>query len=72
MPDGGLRVTDFKTSRPCSISNVFDEAGACSCRCTPVLRITIARCSPVETAATLPLRSARYLHVRDGKPFPAG
>ncbi|MEY2524050.1 MAG: ATP-dependent helicase/nuclease subunit [Ilumatobacteraceae bacterium] len=65
MPGGGLRVTDFKTSKATSVSNVLDDGRR--------LQLPLyARAADRDRAALTghnqsdaPAATARYLHVRD-------
>jgi hypothetical protein len=70
MPDGGLRVTDFKTSAVRSVSNVLEDGRK--------LQLPLyARAADQDRAALIgdaavefPPASVRYLHVRDAKATP--
>jgi ATP-dependent helicase/DNAse subunit B len=67
MADGGLRVTDFKTSAPASTNNPLDEGRR--------LQLPLYAIAADHDRAALagdghidpPPATARYLHVRDGK-----
>ena len=70
MPDGRLRVTDFKTSAPVSVTNALDGGRR--------LQLPLYARAADEARAELvaddgtdaPAATARYLHVRDGKAIP--
>ncbi|MEP7202703.1 MAG: PD-(D/E)XK nuclease family protein [Ilumatobacteraceae bacterium] len=70
MPDGGLRVTDYKTSKPLSVGDVLDDGrrlqlplyARAADHDRALLTIDVARDAPSATA--------RYLHVRDAKAVP--
>jgi RecB family exonuclease len=70
MPDGSLRVTDFKTSIAASVKTALEEGRR--------LQLPLyARAADQDRAqltsdsrADLPPATARYLHVRDGKATP--
>jgi hypothetical protein len=67
LPDGSLRVTDFKTSAPISMRNALDDGRR--------LQLPLYARAVDQDRATLigddrpdaPRATARYLHVRDGK-----
>ncbi|HEY0520638.1 MAG TPA: PD-(D/E)XK nuclease family protein, partial [Ilumatobacteraceae bacterium] len=67
MSDGGLRVTDFKTSAPTSIRNPLDEGRRLQLPLYAIAadhdRIALAGDKHVDP----PAATVRYLHVRDGK-----
>jgi RecB family exonuclease len=67
MPDGGLRVTDFKTSAPMSMKNPLDDGRRLQlplyAMAADVARSTLSGDDHVDP----PPATARYLHVRDGK-----
>jgi RecB family exonuclease len=70
MPDGSLRVTDFKTSAAASVKNVLEDGRR--------LQLPLyARAADHDRAGLtgdnrtdVPPATARYLHVRDGKATP--
>jgi RecB family exonuclease len=67
LPDGGLRVTDFKTSATMSMKNALDDGR----RLQLPLYARAADHDRLELTGHdgdgFPSASARYLHVRDGK-----
>jgi RecB family exonuclease len=67
MPDGRLRVTDFKTSAPQSMRNPLDDGRRLQLPLYAIAadhdRIALAGEDHVDP----PPATARYLHVRDGK-----
>ena len=65
MPDGGLRVTDFKTSRATSVRNVLGDGRKLQ---LPMYARAADRDRAVLTGhkqPDAPAATARYLHVRD-------
>jgi RecB family exonuclease len=70
MPDGGLQVTDFKTSAPISMRNPLDDGRRLQlplyARAADRDRAALAG----DDRAEVPPATARYLHVRDGKATP--
>jgi ATP-dependent helicase/DNAse subunit B len=65
MPDGGLRVTDFKTSKATSVSNVLEDGRRLQ---LPLYARAADRDRAVLTShnhTDAPAATARYLHVRD-------
>jgi hypothetical protein len=65
MPDGGLRVTDFKTSKATSVTNVLEDGRRLQ---LPLYARAADRDRFVLTGHThseAPVATARYLHVRD-------
>ena len=65
MPDGGLRVTDFKTSKATSVSNVLEDGRRLQ---LPLYARAADHDRAVLTGhdqADAPAATARYLHVRD-------
>ena len=68
MPDGGLRVTDFKTSAAASVKNALDgRPPAAAAAVRPRRRPGSRRADRRRPAPMSPPATARYLHVRDGK-----
>jgi PD-(D/E)XK nuclease superfamily len=67
LPDGSLRVTDFKTSVAASVKNVLDGGRRLQlplyARAADHDRALLAG----DARADAPTATARYLHVRDGK-----
>lgn len=65
MPDGGLRVTDFKTSRATSVRNVLEDGRRLQlplyARAADRDRTLLAG----DGLSSAPPATARYLHVRD-------
>jgi len=65
MPDGGLRVTDFKTSRATSVRNVLEDGRRLQ---LPLYARAADRDRALLTGHNqpdAPVATARYLHVRD-------
>ena len=67
LPDGTLRVTDFKTSAAVSMRNALDDGRRLQlplyARAADQDRVTLTG----DDRADAPPATARYLHVRDGK-----
>ncbi len=67
LPDGGLRVTDFKTSATLPTRNPLDDGRRLQlplyARAADQDRVVLTG----DDGGGSPLASARYLHVRDGK-----
>ncbi|MEP7046237.1 MAG: PD-(D/E)XK nuclease family protein [Ilumatobacteraceae bacterium] len=71
MPDGGLRVTDFKTGKAASVRNVLENGRKLQlplyARAADHDRAVLLGDRPVATVVDPPPATARYLHVRDAK-----
>lgn len=71
MPDGGLRVTDFKTGAPVSLKDILDSGRRLQlplyARAADHDRMVL---TGEPTPAGAPAATARYLHVRDAKATP--
>lgn len=70
MPDGSLRVTDFKTSAAASVKNALEDGRRLQlplyARAADQDRAVLTRNNRTDVASA----TARYLHVRDGKATP--
>jgi hypothetical protein len=70
MPDGSLRVTDFKTSAVASVKNALEDGRRLQlplyARAADQDRAGLTR----DNRTDVPSATARYLHVRDGKATP--
>ena len=70
LPDGSLRVTDFKTSAPVSMKNALDGGRRLQlplyARAADQDRVALTGDDRVDVSPA----TARYLHVRDGKAVP--